>query len=58
MNYQNAGRGFTTNYRTTGTGSKEASTQTNSNAGISIRGDVDSSSREAYLVVNYIIRYR
>lgn len=58
MNYQNSGRAFSTNYRTTGTGSKEASTQSNSNAGISIRGDVDSSSREAYLVVNYIIRYR
>ena len=56
MNYQNAGRSFSTNYRTTGTGSKEQSTQSNSNAGISIRGDVDTTSREAYLVVNYIIR--
>lgn len=57
MNYQNAGRSFTTNYRTTGTGAKETSSQSNSNAGIVVVGTTDpSTSREPYLICNYIIR--
>ena len=59
MNYQNSGRSFTTNYRTTGTGAKEASSQSNSNGGIDVVGKTDTStSREPYLIVNYIIRVK
>ena len=59
MNYQNSGRSFTTNYRTTGTGSKEASSQSNSNAGIDVVGKTDpSTSREPFVIVNYIIRVK
>lgn len=59
MNYQNSGRAFSTNYRTTGSGNKEASSQTNSNAGIVVVGTTDSTtSREPYIIVNYIIRVK
>ena len=59
MNYQNAGRSFQTNYRTTGTGSKESSTQDNNNAGIVVVGKTDpTTSREPYIIVNYIIRVK
>lgn len=57
MNYQNASRNFQTNYRTTGTGNKEGSTQSNTNAGIVVVGTTDAnSSREPYVICNYIIR--
>ena len=57
MNYQNAGQSFQTNYRTTGTGNKEGTTQSNTNAGIQIIGKTDpNSSREPYVICNYIIR--
>lgn len=58
MNYQNAGRSFTTNYSITGAGgSKGTSSQSNSNAGIVVVGTTDSStSREPYVICNYIIR--
>lgn len=57
MNYQNVGRSFQTNYRTTGTGAKEESTQSNTNAGIVVVGTTDpSTSREPYVICNYIIR--
>ena len=59
MNYQNAGRSFATNYRTTGTGAKETSSQTNSNAGIVVVGTTDpTTSREPFVIVNYIIRVK
>lgn len=58
MNYQNAGRSFTTNYAITGAGgNKGTSSQSNSNAGIVVVGTTDpSTSREPYLICNYIIR--
>lgn len=57
MNYQNSGRAFSTNYRTIGTGSKEEVTQSNSNAGVVVVGTTDpSTSREPYVICNYIIR--
>lgn len=59
MNYQNSGRAFSTNYRTTGSGNKEASAQSNTNAGIDVVGKTDpTTSREPYIIVNYIIRVK
>lgn len=59
INYKNAAKAFQTNYRTTGTGSKEMSTQNNSNAGIMIAGSDDgTTSRESFLICNYIIRVK
>ena len=59
INYKNAGKSFITDYYTDGASlTKAFGGRENSNAGILIRGDVDDSSKEAYLIVNYIIRYR
>ena len=58
MNYSNAGRAFNTDYWIDGSGgSKGGGGRANSNAGIRIRGAEDtSSSRESYLICNYIIK--
>ena len=58
MNYSNAGRAFNTDYWIDGSGgSKGGGGRANNNAGIRIRGAEDtSSSRESYLICNYIIK--
>lgn len=53
INYQNAAKAFTTNYRTTGTGSKEASNQSNSNAGIAITGTLNSGDNNPPYITAY-----
>ena len=53
MNYQNSAKAFTTNYRTTGTGSKEASNQSNSNAGIAITGTLNSGDNNPPYITAY-----
>lgn len=60
MNYANAGKSFSTNYWVDNSGgTKGGGGRTNSNAGIKIGGVLDnSSSRELYLICNYIIRVK
>lgn len=57
--WQNPVVNFTTNYSVTGFsgGTKSVTTNTNTGAGIQIRGrDDDTTSRELYIICNYIIR--
>lgn len=59
LNYKNAGRSFTTDYWVDGWsgGLKGAGGRENSNAGIIVVGTTDpSTSREPYIICNYIIR--
>lgn len=58
VNYKNASASFISDYWVDGQGgSKGYGGRENSNAGIEIRGATDTtSSREPYLICNYIIR--
>lgn len=60
MNYSNAGRAFNTDYWIDGSGgTKGVTSRPNANAGIKIGGTDDiNSSRESYLICNYVIRVK
>ena len=60
INYQNSNKAFSTNYMTSvGAGSKSETTNSNTNAGIVVVGDSDSTNaRDPYLICNYIIRVK
>ena len=58
--YQNAHKNFSSDFEVTGYGAgvKRERTNPNQNAGIAIRGETDDSSREPYLICNYVIRVK
>lgn len=60
MNYSNASRAFNTDYWIDGSGgTKGGTSRPNANAGIRIGGTDDiNSSRESYLICNYVIRVK